>query len=176
MYKNIKWGNKELPGITHEELAELTASKLAKQDAGKIAGEINVKSGEVFNALNKAWERRDELIESGEFSEMAAKGYAGIKDKESHKKHMQSIQVEGRNASKKARKLKAKTKNEKVLSELLNTMESNKWYTADEISELHSNFTHPTYANKKVRRFVLKNQDSFKVDYNSHQTKLFKKI
>jgi len=146
-----------------------------KSKGGIEASITNKANGNIERFIKAGNDKVKELIESGEFSKMAAKGYAGIKDKEAHKKHMQSIQVEGRKASKKARKLKAKTKNEKVLSELLNTMESDKWYTTDEISELHSNFTHPTYANKKVRRFIIKNPDYFEVDHMSHQTKTYKK-
>ena len=35
--KNIKWGNKELPGVSHDELAKLTVSKMARQQGAETS-------------------------------------------------------------------------------------------------------------------------------------------
>jgi hypothetical protein len=53
MHKDIKWANKELKGLTHDILNDLTAQKLSRIENGKIAatminsnqGKKNAKSG-----------------------------------------------------------------------------------------------------------------------------------
>jgi hypothetical protein len=39
MYKNIKWANKELPGLSHDELNKLTYQQLAASETGKYNAE-----------------------------------------------------------------------------------------------------------------------------------------
>jgi hypothetical protein len=57
MQKNIKWANKELPGVTHEDLLEITISNISKKQNGLLAatqvnlnqGKINAESGHMSN-------------------------------------------------------------------------------------------------------------------------------
>jgi hypothetical protein len=57
MQKNIKWANKELPGVTHEDLLEITISNISKKENGLLAatqvncnqGKINAESGHMSN-------------------------------------------------------------------------------------------------------------------------------
>lgn len=144
--------------------------------AGKQGAIINVASGQVFDAIKKAWKRRDELIESGEWSEMAAKGGdSTAANWDGQLDHMRSINEEGRKASAKSRKKKALSKNQKRLNELSLLLEKDKWYTAEEIVKLYPDFQSKS-GTKTFRRFALKNTDFFEVEYNCHQTKSYKKI
>lgn len=38
MHKNIKWANKELPGLSHEDLVKLNSSKIGQIEGGKTTG------------------------------------------------------------------------------------------------------------------------------------------
>jgi hypothetical protein len=49
MFKNVKWGNKELPGLSEEELLKLTTQKMAAAELGKIQGKKNAESGHLDN-------------------------------------------------------------------------------------------------------------------------------
>lgn len=68
MHKEIKWGNKELPGLSHDELTKLTNKKLANIENGKRQGALNTKSGQVGEAGKiggkATWEKhRDKFTE-----------------------------------------------------------------------------------------------------------------
>ena len=46
MQKDIKWANKELPGLTHEDLLEITISNLSKKENGLLAAtQVNFNQG-----------------------------------------------------------------------------------------------------------------------------------
>jgi hypothetical protein len=46
MQKNIKWANKELPGLTHEDLLQITISNLSKKENGLLAAtQVNFNQG-----------------------------------------------------------------------------------------------------------------------------------
>lgn len=57
MFKNIKWANKELPGLSHDELNKLTENILSKKENGLYAathinknqGKKNAQSGHMKN-------------------------------------------------------------------------------------------------------------------------------
>lgn len=52
MAKNIKWGNKELPGLSHEDLVKLNSSKLGQIEGGKITGN-SLKGQEQIREIQK---------------------------------------------------------------------------------------------------------------------------
>jgi hypothetical protein len=60
MYSNIKWANKELPGLSHDDLNKLTENILSKKENGLLAatqinknqGKKNAKSGHM-NTIQK---------------------------------------------------------------------------------------------------------------------------
>lgn len=64
MHKNIKWANKELPGLSHEDLVKLNSAKLGQIEGGKITGPAlgkkNVESGLLDRILPAAREASKE--------------------------------------------------------------------------------------------------------------------
>jgi len=59
MHKNIKWADRELPGLSHEDLLKLNSSKLGQIEGGKITGNIHYKNGTGIFSLDP--EVRSEL-------------------------------------------------------------------------------------------------------------------
>lgn len=73
--KNIKWGNKELPGLSHDDLANLTYTKIVAAETmranrlktdlrkngikgGTTQGRINAKNGNLEKARQVEYKRR----------------------------------------------------------------------------------------------------------------------
>lgn len=140
----------------------------------KKALKTNLERGNIDKFTKAGHKKRDELIESGEWSEKAAAGgHATAAKWDGQKEHMRSINEEGRRASAKSRKIKALSKNEKRLNELSRVLESDKWYTAEDIVELYPDFQNNS-GTKTFRRFALRNDDFFEVDYTFGQTKRYK--
>lgn len=53
--KKIKWANKELPGLSHEELNKITAKSLATAENGKVSGDQNVKYSKGIFSKGEDW-------------------------------------------------------------------------------------------------------------------------
>ena len=64
MHKNIKWANKELPGLSHEDLVKLNSSKIGKIEGGKTTGNIHKESGHI-QRLNNFAREEDQRSEAG---------------------------------------------------------------------------------------------------------------
>ena len=141
---------------------------------GKLAVKTNIDSGQTKRFTEAGHKKRDELIESGEWSELASKGGRATADTwDGQKDHMRRINEEGRKAAAKVTKQKAKNRNQRRLNELSEILEFDKWYTAEEITELYPDFQNNS-GTKKFRIFALRNDNFFEIDYKSHQTKRYR--
>jgi hypothetical protein len=94
MFKNIKWANKELPGLSHDELNELTYQQLTRSENGKQTieknssyearskgGQTNRDSGHISN-LGKHWGPINAL-KGGTTQEVRLMGAKAMKEKSS---------------------------------------------------------------------------------------------
>jgi hypothetical protein len=94
MHKNINWANKELPGLSHDELNELTNQYLTRVENGKQtitqnycfegrqkAGLKNKETGHIQN-LGKKWGRVNAL-KGGTTQEIRLMGAQAMKEKSS---------------------------------------------------------------------------------------------
>jgi hypothetical protein len=144
----------------------------------KIALKVNLKRGNIHNKFIPAGNaKQKEMIESGEWSKIAIKGgHATAANWDGQKEHMRSISTDGRKAAVKVIKQKAISKNQRRLNELSNLLELNRWYTAEEIIKVYPELQNNSIVapTKTFRRFALRNEDFFEVDYSSHQTKKYK--
>ncbi len=145
-----------------------------KSEAGVKAAAINKASGSYMINCNKMIARRAELIESGEWSKFASKGWEGIKDKEAALKRFASVNEQGRKAAVKVTKAKAVTKNKEMLQTVLSSMIDGRWYTASEITRMHDNFN-GKHHHVNTRRFLNRHIDYFNTDYPERQDKYFQK-
>lgn len=140
----------------------------------KKAAKTNLERGNIDKFIKAGNKKVRELVESGEWSEISSKGgHATAANWDGQKDHMRCISEEGRKASAISRKLKAESKNQKKLNELSILLEFDKWYTAEEITELYPDFQNNS-GTKTFRRFALRNNNFFEIDYKSHQTKRYK--
>ena len=108
MHKNIKWADKELPGLSHEDLLKLNNRTLHGQDMGKLA----VENGNIKIFQKSGNDKVKELIENGEWSKISSKGWEGIKDKEKAKEHISFLGKVIAKTDKVKEKI-ARTKNQK---------------------------------------------------------------
>lgn len=106
---------------------------------------------------------RDLMIQTGEWSEVAKRGGYATKNWSGQLEHMRSINEQGRQLSAINRKKKAKKTNSERIDALLSVMEHGVYYTADQITDMFPWFHTFAYPQKATRRFILRNQQYFKV-------------
>ena len=175
----VESNNKQLRSVLSKagSLGGKSVSSEKQALKGKLAAKINIDSGQIKSFIEAGRKKRDELIESGEWSELASKGgHATASKWDGQKDHMNSINEEGRKASAKSRKKKALSKNQRRLNELLEILEPSMWYTAEEIVGLYPELQNNSSVapTRTFRNFALRNDDFFEADYKSHQIKRYK--
>ena len=119
MHKDIKWANKELKGLSHDKLNELTAQKLTRIENGKqtIAdnssfegrskgGQTNVKTGHIqslgttwgpINSLKNEIQYSTQLLGAQAMKEKSSQRCEQLSLNNEHIRYWDSIHEAGRN-------------------------------------------------------------------------------
>jgi len=166
MFKNVKWANRELPGLSHEELEKLTDGKLGMVVGGQTQGNINKENGIGIFGLNAEERAANAKIGNRSFWDNATPEEIKAKYEKSSKSIKQFIEENGywyphEHITPESKEIgiknmiEGKLKNKELrIKELYDNIETNEWFTIEFATSVLSSYSKQGATKSTTRRMI----------------------